>query len=145
MQDNYLMIDKRILPPYYVKVVEARELIERGEVREVSEAARRVGISRSTYYKYTDFIFKPTQLGYGRKAVLSMMLMHEPGVLSRVLSRLTETQANVLTITQSLPVNDKASVTLSLDVSLCTTGMREIVLILESLHGVEQARLVAVE
>ena len=145
MQDNYLMIDKRILPPYYVKVVEARELIERGEVREVSEAARRVGISRSTYYKYKDFIFKPTQLGYGRKAVLSMMLMHEPGVLSRVLSRLTETQANVLTITQSLPVNDKASVTLSLDVSLCTTGMREIVLILESLHGVEQARLVAVE
>ena len=55
MSDNYLIIHKSVLPDYYEKVLEARRLLESGRVREVSEAVRRVGISRSTYYKYKDY------------------------------------------------------------------------------------------
>jgi len=145
MLNQYLIIDKQILPDYYEKVVQAREMVESGKVREISEAVRRVGISRSTYYKYKDYILKPSQMSYGRKAVLSMLLLHEPGILSQVLSRLTEAEANVLTITQSLPVNNQASVTLSLDISQTSAGMRDVVQALEGLRGVEQVRLVAVE
>ena len=52
MLDNYLIIHKSILPEYYEKVVAARRLLEDGRVREVSQAVKQVGISRSTYYKY---------------------------------------------------------------------------------------------
>ena len=52
MLDNYLIIHKSILPEYYEKVVAARRLLEEGRVREVSQAVKDVGISRSTYYKY---------------------------------------------------------------------------------------------
>ena len=82
MLDQYLIIHKSILPEYYEKVIEARRLIEDGKIKDVSQAVRQVGISRSTYYKYKDFILEPTEISGGRKAVLSMMLEHEQGVLS---------------------------------------------------------------
>ena len=52
MLENYLIIHKSILPEYYSKVLEVRHLMESGKVRDVSQAVKDVGISRSTYYKY---------------------------------------------------------------------------------------------
>ena len=52
MGSKYLVVDKSILPGYYEKVEEARKLLESGKVKDVSQAAKQVGISRSTYYKY---------------------------------------------------------------------------------------------
>ena len=46
---SYLLIDKMILPDYYQKVIDARALLTSGRVKDVSEAVRQVGISRSTY------------------------------------------------------------------------------------------------
>jgi len=50
--ENYLLIHKSILPDYYDKVIEARRMLESGEAKDVSQAVRLVGISRSTFYKY---------------------------------------------------------------------------------------------
>ena len=145
MLDNYLIIHKSILPEYYEKVVAARRLLEEGRVREVSQAVKDVGISRSTYYKYKDFILEPSEMAGGRKAVLSVMLSHEPGVLSAVLGHISRQGASVLTITQSLPIRGKASVTISLDISEMSCTMTELMQKIEHTSGVEQARLVAVE
>ena len=90
MLDNYLIIHKSILPEYYEKVLAVRHLLEDGKTREVSQAVKEVGISRSTYYKYKDFILEPSEMDSGRKAVLSMLLTHETGVLSNLLGRISE-------------------------------------------------------
>ena len=145
MSSNFLIVDKKILPEYFEKVIEARRLIETGEVREVNTAVKRVGISRSTYYKYKDYIFAPDESASGRRAVLSLMLDHEKGVLSTVLNQFSECGANILTITQSLPIHQKASVTLSLDVTTVTLPMPELLLQIERVRGVESVRLVAME
>ena len=117
MLENYLIVHKSILPEYYEKVLAARRLMESGRVKEVSQAVRQVGISRSTFYKYKDFIFEPSDMSGGRKAVLAMMLDHSPGVLSAVLRHVSEAEASVLTISQSPPIHDVASLIISLDVS----------------------------
>ena len=145
MLDQYLIIHKSILPEYYEKVIEARRLIETGKIKDVSQAVREVGISRSTYYKYKDFILEPTEISGGRKAVLSMMLNHEQGILSALLQRICEARANVLTITQSLPIRDRASATISLDVSEVDSSMEDFVAKLTEVPGVEQVRVLAVE
>ena len=111
----------------------------------MSQAVREVGISRSTYYKYKDFILEPTEISGGRKAVLSMMLNHEQGILSALLQRICEARANVLTITQSLPIRDRAGVTISLDVSEVDGSMEDFVAKLAEVPGVEQVRVLAVE
>ena len=85
MLSNYLIVHKSILPEYYEKVLACRRLMESGKFKEVSQAVKQVGISRSTYYKYKDYIFEPSDLNSSRKAVFSMMLDHAPGVLSALL------------------------------------------------------------
>lgn len=145
MANSYLIIHKSVLPDYFEKVLEARRLLESGKVREVSEAVRRVGISRSTYYKYKDYVFEPSEVSGSRKAVLELMLDHQPGVLSAVLSRIFGAGASVLTITQSLPVLGKASVTITLDVSGMSLGVSALVAALEAIPGADSVRLLAIE
>lgn len=145
MLENYLIIHKSILPEYYAKVLEVRHLMESGKVKEVSQAVKEVGISRSTYYKYKDFILEPSEMSGNRKAVLSMMLNHEPGVLSSLLGCISEAGASVLTITQSLPIHDRASVTISLDVSSINTDLNGLMRRISKTPGVEQAKLLAIE
>jgi len=145
MLDQYLIIHKSILPEYYEKVIQARHLLEDGKIKDVSQAVKEVGISRSTYYKYKDYILEPTEISGGRKAVLSMMLTHEQGVLSALLIKISEARANVLTITQSLPIREKASVTISLDISEVGENLSEFIEGLDRVPGVEQVRLLAME
>ncbi|MCR4677058.1 MAG: ACT domain-containing protein [Sphaerochaetaceae bacterium] len=145
MLDEYLIVHKSILPDFFDAVLETRRLIETGEVTNVSAAVKITGISRSTYYKYKDWIMEPSTFSTGRKAVLSMMLFHEPGVLNKVLTDIAEGGASVLTITQSLPINDRASVTVSLDVGNMTENLDAMVKKISYRQGVESARIVAVE
>ena len=145
MLENYLIIHKSILPEYYEKVLEVRHLMESGKVRDVSQAVKEVGISRSTYYKYKDYILEPSEMAGGRKAVLSMMLAHEPGVLSALLSCISDSGASVLTITQSLPIHNRASVTISLDGSSISCELTGLIALIGKTPGVEQAKLLAIE
>ena len=145
MLKDYLIVEKSALPDYFLKVVEARRLLESGACQQVSGACEQVGISRSTYYKYKDKVIEPTRLTVGRKAVLMLMLDHESGVLSKVLNRLTGFAVNILAITQSLPIHDRASVTISMDISELSDTLDAMLEALSQVPGVESLRLVAVE
>jgi len=145
MLKGYLIVEKSALPDYFLKVVETRQLLESGECSQVSEAVKQTGISRSTYYKYKDRILEPSELTVGRKAVLSMLLGHEAGALSRVLAAISDYGASVLTITQSLPINGKASVTVSLDLENMEDSIDALTSALSQLKGTEAVRLISVE
>jgi chorismate mutase len=99
----------------------------------------------STYYKYKDFILEPSEMSVGRKAVLSVMLSHEPGVLSAVLAHISELGGSVLTITQSLHIHGKASVTLTLDTSGMPGALNQLMEALAKTPGAENPKLIAVE
>ena len=145
MLENYLIVHKSILPDYYDKVLETRHLLESGKVKEVSQAVKLTGISRSTYYKYKDFIMEPAELEDGRKAVLSMLLTHEPGTLSALLNRVSSAGYSVLTITQRPPIHGLASVTLSLDTSAATTSVSALLASISGTTGIENVKLIAIE
>ena len=145
MLSNYLIVHKSILPEYYEKVLECRRLMESGKEHEVSRAVKRIGISRSTYYKYKDYIFEPSDLTGSRKAVFSMMLDHAPGVLSSLLASISELGASVLTITQSLPIHNKASVTISIDITDVPITADDLSARLSAIPGLDNLRLLAIE
>ena len=48
----YFLVDSDVLPDIFKKVVQAKKLLAQGKVKNLSEAARVMGISRSAYYKY---------------------------------------------------------------------------------------------
>lgn len=145
MLNNYLIVERSALPDYFIKVIEARRLLETGVYTQVSDAVKAVGISRSTYYKYKDKVMEPTQLNVGRRASLMLTLSHEAGMLYRVLSAVSGFRANILTITQSLPVHGKASIMLTLDMADAAGPVEQLMEILQNTSGVEKVRLLAVE
>jgi len=145
MLNDYLIVEKSALPDYFLKVVEARQLLESGKYTQVIDAVHAVGISRSTYYKYKDKIMEPSQLTVGRKASLMLHLNHQAGMLSRVLSAVSACNANILTITQSLPIHGKASIMLSIDLSQLKGSIDEMIENLNVIDGVDHVRLLALE
>ena len=145
MLNEYLIVEKSALPDYFIRVVEARRLLESGACAQVIDAVHAVGISRSTYYKYKDRILEPSQLTIGRKASLMLTLNHQAGMLSKVLNAVSAARANILTITQSLPIHGKASIMLSIDLTELSCPVESMLDKLNAIKGVENVRLLALE
>lgn len=142
---KYYVVDSDVLPEILDKVVAARALLQSGEVKQISEAVKRVGISRGTYYKYKDHVFLADTDVNRRKAVISLMLSHRSGVLSKVLDMMSQVQANIITINQNIPIHDLASVVISFDLSEMAIAVESLLAQLAALEGVSKVRLEAVE
>ena len=54
---KYFVVKQKAVPEVLLKVVEAKKLLESERVLTVQEATDRVGISRSSFYKYKEDIF----------------------------------------------------------------------------------------
>ncbi|MBQ3169972.1 MAG: ACT domain-containing protein [Clostridia bacterium] len=143
--NGYYIVDKSILPDYFEKVIETKKLLSAGTVKEVSAAVKITGISRSTYYKYKDFIFEKEETLSERKAVFLMLLNHEKGVLSKVLTAMSDNGANIIAITQSPPIASRASVTLTCDISRLIADVPALLNGILEIPGVEQATLISME
>ena len=145
MINDYLIVDKDVLPDVYAKVVEVKRMIEQGEDVQVSDAVRRVGLSRSTFYKYKDHVFQYSTDLKERKAVLSFMLNHEKGLLTEALNIITQCNCNILTINQSIPIRQRANVTLSIDISDMEATIEELMERLQAVKGINRVTLIALE
>jgi chorismate mutase len=95
---KYYIIEASALPDVFLKVAEAKRLLETGEVTTVNEATRRTGISRSAFYKYRDTILPFQNMMTGRIITFQMLLHDEVGLLSKILDIFTEAKANIITI-----------------------------------------------
>lgn len=142
---KYYVVDREMLPDILDKVVAARTLLQRGEVSNISEAVKRVGISRSAYYKYKDCVYLQNSDVSERKAVISLMLYHRSGILSKVLDMMSQVQANIITINQNIPIHDLASVVISFELSNMSISIDAMLKQLSDLDGVTNVRLEAVE
>ncbi|MCQ2772200.1 MAG: ACT domain-containing protein [Bacilli bacterium] len=125
MNSEKLLVDRKILPDFIDQVLDAKELID-GEGMSVSEACKRTGISRSTYYKYKDFVEIPPQ-NLTKKAILAFKLEDYPGVLSNVLTEIASNGVNILTINQDMPMHNLAFVSMMIDLSKAKETLKELV------------------
>ena len=61
---------QKAVPEVLLKVVEAKKLLESERVMTVQEATERVGISRSSFYKYKEDIFPFYDNAKGKTGIL---------------------------------------------------------------------------
>ncbi|CCK84893.1 Chorismate mutase [Lactobacillus equicursoris DSM 19284 = JCM 14600 = CIP 110162] len=145
MVADYLYVHKKILPDYLEKVIRARELLEGKEAATVTEAAERVGISRNTYYRYKDYVFRPKEMTTSHQAVFSILLSDEPGALASVITCITNQGASILTISQAIPLQHQASVLMSLDLSQMEASLEKLTADLKRLKVVKNLQLAGIE
>ena len=144
---QYFVLKEKAVPEVLLKVVEAKRLIDSGKIASVQDATEKVGISRSSFYKYKykDDIFPFHETAKGKTITMVIQLEDEPGLLSVVLKTIAEFHANILTIHQSIPINGIASLTLSVDVLPETGDVAEMVAHIEEQEGIHYVKILARE
>lgn len=113
---KYYVVKERAVPEVLLKVVEAKKLLDSGKVQTVQEAAEKMDISRSSFYKYKDDIFPFHEEARGKTITFIIQMDDEPGLLSVVLGAIARFHGNILTIHQSIPINGVAMLTLRVDI-----------------------------
>lgn len=142
---TYYIVKSEALPEVFLKTIEVKELLKRGEASTIFEAVEKVGISRSAYYKYKDDIFPLYEMNTGKMITIAIMLDHSPGVLSEVLNQIAQSRASVLTINQNIPVHGVANVTISLELKDMMTHIDKLIQALEKTQGVKKVNILAKE
>lgn len=113
-KSQLIVADAQVLPDVFTKVLEVKKLMAQKGEKSFASACKRIGISRSAYYKYKDCVFAYEELFTRRIVNIHLLLNDQPGVLSSVLVFLHGLNANVLTVNQSIPVDGAAAVNISL-------------------------------
>ena len=111
----------------------------------VQEATDRVGISRSSFYKYKDDIFQFYDNAKGRTITLVVQMDDEQGRLSDLLHIVAVYRANILTIHQSIPVNGLATLSLSVEIRKNTGNVSSMLDELENLKGIHYVKILSGE
>ena len=142
---KFYMVKKKALPEILLKVAEANVLLNRGKAKTIKEAIDAVGISRSSYYKYKDEVFLPEENEQGHKAVLSIVLAHQEGCLSRILTMLSDMHANILTISQTMPLAGKANVLLCIETQDLSLSLNQAIKKMTKVKGVQNIQLLNIE
>jgi chorismate mutase len=122
---NLVLVDKNALPEVFIKVLTAKTYLARNIAKNSTEACRMADISRSAFYKYKDSVFFYEDNDSGRIITYYFRLSDEPGVLSKVLQKLSSFNVNIITVNQNIPVDKVAVVTISfrVDDSLSDTDI----------------------
>jgi len=144
-EGKYYVLKRRAVPEVLLKVVEAKRLLESEKVTSVQEATEAVGISRSSFYKYKEDIFPFHDSFLGQTLTLTMQMDDEPGLLSDVLKVVARSQANILTIHQSIPTDGVASLSISVQVLPTTLDVSKMIEAMAAQRGVHHVKILAKE
>ena len=140
---KYYLVSAEALPEVFIKVAEAKRMLQVGEADTVGEAARLVGISRSAFYKYKDAVQPFQNMRAGHIITFYALLKDIPGVLSNYLSIFANSGANILTINQTIPTNGCAGVTITAETSDMVEGLEELMARASSAEGVLKFEIMA--
>lgn len=142
MEDReIILVDAKVLPEVFLKVLVSKRLIESGDVKTVNEACEKTGISRSAYYKYKDHVFDFNQM----QGVLTLMavVVDLKGILSEILKIISSVNCSVLTINQSVPTDGIANIHLTVKTDLMKVSVDRLITEITKVAGVRSVKILA--
>lgn len=142
---NFFIVDKSVLPEIFLKVMEVKNLLESKKEKTVQDAVNRVGISRSAFYKYRDAVHPLYENTRGKTVTIAANLDDTPGLLSAVLNSIATEGANILTINQTIPINDIANVTITIETNEMQGEFGRLMTQLENLQGMQSIKIIGRE
>ena len=142
-QKKFYIVSAEALPEIFVKVAEAKCMMQTGEVSTVGEATRRVGISRSAFYKYRDRLLPFQNMTSGRIVTFQLLIHDKPGTLQSILSIFTDCHSNIMTINSIVPTDGCAVVTISAETLHINIELEDFLLSLRNTAGVIKAEILA--
>ena len=138
---KFYLVREDVLPEAMQKTLDAKELIERGKAESVWDAVQKVDLSRSAFYKYRDTVFPFHTIVKEQLVTLFFYLEDRSGTLSELLHVVASSGCNVLTIHQTIPLQGRANVTLSLNTGRMSMPIDELMTRLRQMEFVEKVEV----
>jgi len=141
LDKKFYLVREDVLPEAMKKTIEVKEMLERGKADSIADAVLKADLSRSAFYKYRDTVFPFSTIQKEKIISLFFHLEDRSGTLSNLLSVVALSGCNVLTIHQTIPLQGRANVTLSLNTSNITTKLDDLLTELRKLEFVEKVEV----
>ena len=140
----YYIIREDVLPEAVKKTLIMKKALEENPKLSILEASKRFDLSRSAFYKYKDTIF-PIQ-DVKRQSILSLSIDVDdiPGILGRILAVVNEAKCSVLTIHQTVPINARATIIISLEIDAEHTNIEKLTKQIKNLEFVNGIKVIGV-
>ncbi len=143
MNSQYILVDTRIAPEVFLKVVEAKKNLSSGKFSTVGDAIADAKLSRSAFYKYKNYVYPHSKVETEQIVTLFFSLDDIAGILSDLLILMSSAGANILTINQNIPANGVANVTVSMRTEHMEMPLDAFVARLKSVEGVNKLEILA--
>ena len=140
MNEKFLIVSTSLLPDYFLNVEKAEELVLSGEMT-ISQACEQMNISRSTFYKYRNKVFRSNR-EYTKKSILSFKMIDEKGVLNNILKIFYEFNINIVSINQAMPIRNYSYVIIMVDLSETNLDVQELTKKLKQVNGIKSVNVV---
>ena len=108
----------------------------------INDAVSKMGLSRSAYYKYKDFVLPFYEASINKIVSVSFILDNKQGVLSNVLNMISEDKGNVLTINQGIPLQGVAVATISIETKNMNIDLEALLDKLRLVNGVRRLEVI---
>ena len=137
MMDNkdykkFYLIREDVLPESVVKTLKIKDALKSDPTLSIYDAVKQFDLSRSAFYKYRETIFP----------VDDKMLDHREFTLILYVTDIV-LELSVLTIHQSIPMEEKATITLSLNAKSKETSVEDVIGALRNLDYVSKVELIS--
>ncbi len=124
---RFYLIREDVLPESVQKTIKVKNALLKNNNLTIYDAVKEFNLSRSAFYKYKDTIFPIDRLEeQTRNLTLILYVQDEIGMLATVLNKIAEVKGSVLTIHQSLPMKNRATITISLNATNIELSLDEL-------------------
>ena len=141
-EQRYYLVREDVLTEAMQKTLEVKKMLQNDRIS-IMDAVNKTGLSRSAFYKYRDAVFPFHSIVKERILTVFLQLEDRSGTLATLLQSVAENGCNILTIHQTIPIQGRANVTLSLDVTAMEGDLDVFLQQLKKLDFVESADVVS--
>jgi chorismate mutase len=139
--EEFYLVRADVLPEVFLKVMEVKRLLDFKLVSSVNEAVKRVGLSRSAYYKYRKAIRSTSSGTEGEMVTLLIVVEDLTRSLARCLDVLLEANATLMTFHQSMPVSGLIHLLVTFRADKMNISTESLIQIMEQTRGVQSVQL----
>ncbi|RIP34145.1 ACT domain-containing protein [Staphylococcus gallinarum] len=141
---KFYLIREDVLPESVVKTLKIKDLLKNNPSMSIFEAVKQFDLSRSAFYKYRDTIFPiDEKMEETREFTLILYVNDIVGMLAGVLNTISQLSLSVLTIHQSIPMEGRATITLSLDAKGTNLEVDDVIQALNKVDQVSKVDLIS--
>lgn len=141
---KFYLIREDVLPESVVKTLKIKDALKNNPELSIYEAVKLFNLSRSAFYKYRETIFPVDEKMLNHREFTLILYVNDiVGMLAQVLNKVSKLQLSVLTIHQSVPMEEKATITLSLSAKDTTISIDEIIKALRNIEHVSKVELIS--